>query len=85
MPSTEKTKADHRIIQEWLDAMAHASEHGSRFPEVDLSNGSPAEEFARDPEGYRRRAQTMARELATFGGITVVRVRLPLRTDRSEP
>lgn len=81
MPSEEKSKAEHQIIREWLNAMDRAAEHGSRFPIVDLSNGSPAEEFAEDPDGYRKRAQAIARELATFGGVTVVRGRFPLRTD----
>jgi hypothetical protein len=81
LPSREKFSADHEVVREWLDAMDHATEHGARFPELDLSNGSPADEFANNPEDYRKRAQTIARELATFGGVTLVRGRGPFRLD----
>ena len=70
-------------IREWLDAMDHAAEHGSRFPVVDLSNGSPAEELARDRQGYWQRAKAIARRFATGGGITIIRGRAPFRPDFS--
>jgi hypothetical protein len=40
-----------------------AKQHGKRV----------IREFANDPEGYWKRANAIARELATLGGVTVVR------------
>ena len=87
MQPTKQTVTEERTIREWLEAMDRAAEYGSRFPAVKLAHGSPAEEFARDPKGYWDRAKSIARRLATFGGITVVRERPPLRlpTDVSMP
>jgi|SRR5580658_1383653 hypothetical protein len=75
VPSNEQSTLEQETLREWLSAMDRAEEHGSRFPAIDLSNGSPAEEFAKDRKGYWKRAKAIARELATFGGITVFRGR----------
>ena len=84
MPSNEQSNLEQETLREWLSAMDRAAEHGARFPEIDPSNGSPAEEFAKDREGYWKRAKAIARELATFGGISVFRGRR-LRTASSKP
>jgi hypothetical protein len=85
MNSNEPKQADRRIIQEWLNAMDRVEENNSRFPRINVSNGSPAEEFADDPDGYWERAKAIAWELSTFGGIKVSMARPSFRTDASEP
>ncbi len=80
MQRNDQSSEEQLTIREWLNAMDRAAEYGSRFPEVELANGSPAEEFAQDREGYWNRAKAIARRFATFGGVTVVRRRPPMRT-----
>ena len=75
MQTDEKPSVPRISTAEWLDAMDHADQHGDRFPIVDLTNGSPATEFAQDPDGYWKRAKAMAFRFMLGAGATIARRR----------